>query len=119
MRVGAGLVFCFAVLAACRPGPTTAPAESMTWVSDPSLPDWVTKVMVDHRDARSWGSVEQATYRGDSVFLVHGEREDQTLFAENGVEICRFGGLAGIVMAGDCDIGQIRYVRTLYQRARR
>jgi hypothetical protein len=91
----------------------------MAWGTDPAVPNWVVKAIVDRRDTGSGGPVEEATYRGDRVFVLHGDREDQTLFAANGSELCRFGGIVGAVTAGDCDVGQIHYVRTLYDRERR
>jgi hypothetical protein len=39
--------------------------------------------------------------------------DEHTLFSEDGKEICKFGGYAGHVTSGVCNIERIIYVRTL------
>lgn len=87
--------------------------------ADAPLPDWVSKRIADRQ--KSYDAihlVEEATYNGKQVFeLYQGIADSQNehmLFSADGKLICLFGGLAGVVTSGTCDIGRITYVRTLW-----
>jgi hypothetical protein len=93
-------------------------AEPAAAASAP-LPDWVAKLIA----AQPFGSrtvVEEATYMGKPVFeVLPGDRSpdsgnEHVLHAEDGRVICEFGGFAGHVTSGSCNIGKINFVRTLY-----
>ena len=84
-----------------------------------SLPAWIAKAIAERRGTNSHDSIEESTYGGKRVFLITaGDRADtgdeHKLFDETGKEMCQFGGLAGHVTAGACDLDKIMYVRTLY-----
>jgi hypothetical protein len=82
------------------------------------LPQWLLKAIEAERKLPLPGSFEEATYEGKRVFeFIAGDRfdtgDEHTLFSEDGKEICKFGGFAGHVTSGVCNIGNIIYVRTL------
>ncbi|MCA1653943.1 MAG: hypothetical protein ABR588_00570 [Sphingomicrobium sp.] len=88
------------------------------------LPVWVTK-LISTQPARSSTVIEEATYRRHRVFvLMPSDRapdsgNEHVLHSQDGRIICEFGGIAGHVTVGSCDIEQIKFVRTLYpQRSR-
>jgi hypothetical protein len=83
------------------------------------LPAWVSKAILERENSGSRDVIEEATFNGVRAFLLHrGDRADtgdeHVLFDEDGSEICQFGGFAGRVSAGACNLEQIIYVRTLY-----
>jgi len=83
------------------------------------LPDWVTK-LIAVQPPRSRTVVEEATYLGKRVFeVLPGDRaadsgNEHVLHSEDGRVICEFGGFAGHVTAGTCEIAKIKFVRTIY-----
>lgn len=73
----------------------------------------------DFRGGRFPPVIEQVTYGGQTAYhTVATDRYDtgdeHSLFSEDGQLICRFGGYAGQVTSGSCDLEGIVYVRTLY-----
>lgn len=83
------------------------------------LPRWVAK-LVAAQSFRSRTVVEEATYMGKRVFQVlPGDRapdsgNEHVLRSEDGRVICEFGGFAGHVTSGSCEIDKIKFVRTIY-----
>lgn len=88
------------------------------------LPGWLAKLIAS-QSPKSGTVVEEASYRGHRVFeILPGDRAEDSgnehvLYADDGRVICEFGGFAGHVTAGRCDIGQIRFVRTVFPRRAR
>ena len=83
------------------------------------LPVWLGKMIAEKASSQSRDVIEQGSYKSKRVFeFISGDRfdtgDEHTLFDENGKEICRFGGLAGHVSQGVCDINEIVYVSTLF-----
>ena len=88
--------------------------------TDSPLPQWVVQSIKDHRAARSQDTIEEQDYMGQRAFeFISGTKfdtgDEHVLIANDGRQICQFGGIAGHVTRGTCDIDKIRYVRTLYQ----
>ena len=83
------------------------------------LPTWV-KNLIAKQGVRSRTVVEESIYDGVRVFeVLPGDRaadsgDEHVLYSEDGRVICMFGGYAGHVTAGSCNIGKIIYQRTLY-----
>jgi len=83
------------------------------------LPEWVTQLIAG-QPPRSRTVVEEATYMGKRVFeVLPGDRapdsgNEHVLRSEDGRVICEFGGFAGQVASGSCDMDKIMFVRTLY-----
>ena len=82
------------------------------------VPQWITTLVArEGSDSRS--VVEEVTYHGVRAFLVMPPyRGDDTgnehvLHSDDGGVICEFGGIAGQVTVGSCDLDDIKYVRTL------
>ena len=105
----AGLVVCLTAFLAqlCLSAEQTA-----------ALPQWLLKAIEVEKTLPHPGSFEEATYQGKRVFqFTRGDRSDtgdeHTLYSEDGREICKFGGFAGQVTSGTCNIDKIIYVRTL------
>jgi hypothetical protein len=86
---------------------------------DAPLPTWV-KSLIAEQSAPSHTVVEEAIYDGKRVFeILPGDRaadsgDEHILYSEDRSMICTFGGYAGHVTAGSCDIGMIFYRRTLF-----
>jgi hypothetical protein len=83
-----------------------------------ALPQWLFRAIEAEKMSAHPGSFEEVTYEGMRVFqFTRGDRVDtgdeHILFSEEGKEICKFGGFAGHVTSGVCDIHKIVYVRTL------
>lgn len=83
------------------------------------LPNWI-KQMVAKRTGNNGGTViEEARYRGQRTFIIMPEDRpsdsgnEHILYSSKGHIICEFGGLAGHVTVGSCDIEQIKFVRSL------
>jgi len=107
--------FCCAVLLLLQP--------RLAEGASTSLPVWVTKAIAERQAARSRDVIEESAYGGNRVFeIISGYRfdtgDEHVLFGEDGKEICKFGGFAGHVTSGSCDIAKVIYVRTLYQPKR-
>ena len=88
--------------------------------SDP-LPNWINQIIANQpQDSET--NVEEVRYRGHRAFLIMpGDRapdsgNEHILQAENGHIICEFGGMVGRVSVGSCNIDEIRYLRTLFER---
>lgn len=86
------------------------------------LPAWLNKRIADRQKSYNRiEEVEESTYEGKPAFHIFqgpvrdAENEHQLLSAD-GKLICEFGGLAGHVTSGTCDIDRIVYVRTIYKR---
>lgn len=82
------------------------------------LPQWLVKAIEAETKSRRGGSFEEARYEGKRVFLfirgdVFDTGDEHILFSEDGMEICKFGGLVGHVTSGVCKTDRIVYVRTL------
>jgi hypothetical protein len=81
------------------------------------LPKWLT-ALVEQLPA-SGTTVEESRYQGRRTFeVMPGDRapdsgNEHVLYSEDGKVICEFGGFAGHVTVGSCDIGAIKYVRTI------
>lgn len=87
--------------------------------AQPPLPAWVNKAIAVRKASRSQDVIEEAVYNGKRVFeIIAGDRfdtgDEHAVFAEDGKEICKFGGFVGRVSSGSCTINKIVYVRTLY-----
>jgi hypothetical protein len=83
------------------------------------LPAWVNEAIEERQASISFDVIEESTYDGARAFLlILGDRADtgdeHILFAEDGREICQFGGFVGRVTAGACDLEKIVYRRTLF-----
>jgi len=97
-------------------------ASQPAFAQDSSMPAWLNKRIADRQKSydRIEG-VEESTYYGKLAFHVFqgpvrdAENEHQLLSAD-GKLICEFGGIAGHVTSGACEIQKIVYVRTLYRR---
>jgi hypothetical protein len=88
------------------------------------LPSWLAK-LIAVQPRKSGTVIEEASYRGRRVFeIMPSDRapdsgNEHVLRAEDGRIICEFGGIAGHVTVGSCDIEQIKFVRTLFSRHER
>ncbi len=83
-----------------------------------ALPQWLLRAIEAEKKSAHPGLFEKETYEGTRVFeFIRGDRADtgdeHILFSEEGKEICKFGGIAGHVTSGVCDIQKVVYVRTL------
>lgn len=82
-------------------------------------PAWLAK-LVAAQPPQSSTVIEEATYDGRRVFhILPGDRGPDTgnehvLRSEDGKVMCEFGGVAGHVTRGSCDIDKIVYLRTIY-----
>lgn len=83
-----------------------------------ALPAWVTSLM-RQRPQHSRSVIEESIYQGRRAFLVMpsdrapDSGNEHVLHSEDGKIICEFGGFAGLVTIGSCDIAGIKFVRTL------
>jgi hypothetical protein len=90
-------------------------------VEEPLLPPTVAAAVAEGRISTNLLVVEEVTYQGDMAFHIIDSSffdigDEHALLDEDGQVICRFGGFAGQVASGSCDIAQIIYVRTLWER---
>ena len=89
-----------------------------------ALPVWVT-ALIRQQAPRSRTKIEESVYQGHRAFLVMpGDRapdsgNEHVLRSEDGRIICEFGGFAGHVTVGSCDIEAIKFVRVLFPQGRR
>ena len=109
---------------ACQAQPTL-PNQSMAAPTEPlkaregPLPVWVT-TLIKQQAAHSGTVIEESIYQGHRAFLVMpsdrvpDSGNEHVLHSEDGRIICEFGGLAGHVTVGSCDIDGINFVQTLY-----
>ncbi|HWY63271.1 MAG TPA: hypothetical protein VNW15_15325 [Rhizomicrobium sp.] len=83
-----------------------------------AIPAWLNQAIADRRASKSPDVIEEATYQGKRMFVLHhgvpDSGHEHMLLNADGKEICQFGGFVGRVTSGACDIGKIIYVRTLY-----
>lgn len=105
-----GLVICLSVLLAQLGCAETRKS---------SLPDWLLQLVAAEKKKTKPGTFEESRYNGNRAFhFIRGDIADRgdehVLFAEDGKEICRFGGIVGHVTSGKCDLGKIVHIRTLY-----
>lgn len=83
------------------------------------FPAWVSKLIAAQRP-ESKLVIEERRYQGHRVFEVMPlDRADDSgnehvLHAEDGHVICEFGGIAGHVTKGSCNINKISFVRTIF-----
>jgi len=115
-----GLLAC----SACQ-GQPTLPNESKAAPADQHgaregpLPVWVT-ALIKQQPANSTTVIEESVYQGRRAFLIMpsdraaDSGNEHVLHSEDGRIICEFGGLAGHVTVGSCDMDGIKYVQTLY-----
>ena len=109
---------------ACQAQPTL-PNQSMAAPTEPQkaragpLPVWVT-TLIKQQAAHSGTVIEESIYQGRRTFLVMPSNRapdngnEHVLHSEDGRIICEFGGLAGHVTIGSCDMDGINFVQTLY-----
>ena len=87
-----------------------------------ALPDWLT-TLIRRSPPESMPGVEEVTFRGQRAFhIMPADRvvdsgNEHVLYSEEGRIICEFGGLVGLVTTGSCDIGEIKFVRTIRRRS--
>jgi len=120
---------CVAIVAllacsACQAQPTV-PNQSVASKAEPRqvrkypLPAWVT-TLIKQQAAQSGTVIEESIYQGRRAFLVMpsdrapDSGNEHILHSEDGRIICEFGGLAGHVTVGSCDMDGINFVQTLY-----
>jgi hypothetical protein len=115
-----GLLAC----SACQRQPTlpivpkAAPAEQRRAREDP-IPVWVT-ALIKQQPAHSRTVIEESVYQGHRAFLVMppdrapDSGNEHVLHSDDGRIICEFGGFAGNVTVGSCDMDGIKFVQTLY-----
>jgi hypothetical protein len=66
--------------------------------------------------------IEESTLQGRRVFhVMPSDRADDVgnehvLYAQDGQIICEFGGIAGQVAVGTCDVAEIKFVRTIFKQ---
>jgi hypothetical protein len=106
----------------CRKAPadsTNVPPAQQQQTNQTDLPDWVT-TLIGQQPPRSSTVIEESSYQGHRAFLVMPSDRccdtgnEHVLHSEDGRIICEFGGFAGHVTVGSCDIDGIKYVRTLF-----
>ena len=109
---------------ACQ-GQPTLPNQSMAAPAKPQqardnlLPIWVT-TLIEEQAVHSGTVIDESRYQGHRAFLVMpsdrtpDSGDEHVLHAEDGRIICEFGGLAGHVTVGSCDMDGINFVQTLY-----
>ena len=67
-------------------------------------------------------SIEESVYQGQRAYLIMpadrapDSGNEHVLYSGDGRIICEFGGLAGHVTVGSCNIDGIKFVRTLHSR---
>jgi hypothetical protein len=117
-------IICLLACSACQTQSTLpnesmeAPAERQQALEGP-LPVWVT-TLVKQQPAHSGTVIEESLYQGHRSFLVMpsdrapDSGNENVLRSEDGRIICEFGGLAGQVAVGSCDMEGINFVQTLY-----
>jgi hypothetical protein len=87
------------------------------------MPAWLNKRIADRQKSYNRIElVEESLYLGKRAFEVfQGDVRDadneHQLLSDDGKLICEFGGFAGHVVSGSCDLDKIVYVRTLYRRS--
>jgi hypothetical protein len=88
-----------------------------------ALPAWVIS-LVSQQPQHSRTVIEESIYRGRRAFLVMpsdrapDSGNEHVLHSEDGKVICEFGGFAGHVTVGSCDIAGIKFVRTVIGNTR-
>lgn len=98
------------VIAACDTRPVPPP--------DTSIPAWLRQQV--SKGGRFPPVIEQVTYSGQPAYhTIATDRfdtgDEHSLFSSDGKLLCRFGGMAGRVTSGSCDLDKIVYVSTLYR----
>lgn len=120
---GSGLFVILSALLACSgchaEQPTNSKVSGGEGERASGLPAWV-NTLIGQQAPQSRTVVEESIYQGHRAFLVMpadrapDSGNEHVLHAEDGHIICEFGGFAGHVTVGSCDIEGIKYVRTLY-----
>jgi hypothetical protein len=112
---------CWALASVCvlAMGGQSAAVSAQT----PSMPAWLNKRMADREKSYNRiEKVEESQYLGRRAFQifqgkVRDANNEHQLLSDDGKLICEFGGIAGHVVSGNCDIDKIVYVKTLYERS--
>jgi hypothetical protein len=123
--LGSGLMVVVSAFVACSGCHAEQPSNSKDQKGrGGDLPAWVS-TLIGQQPAHSTTVVEESVYQGHRAFLVMpsdrapDSGNEHVLHAEDGRIICEFGGFAGHVTVGSCDIDGIKYVRTLYPSSQR
>jgi hypothetical protein len=88
---------------------------------DVPLPDWVTS-LIRQQPQHGRTVIEESVYHGHRAFLVMPSNRapdsgnEHVLHSEDGKVVCEFGGFAGHVTVGACDLDDVKFVRTLFPR---
>ncbi len=83
-----------------------------------ALPKFIEQ-MIDKAARHDGTVIEEARYKGQRAFhVIAGNRpadggNEHILYSNDGHIVCEFGGIAGHVTVGSCDIASIKYVRNL------
>lgn len=107
-------IFALAVVASTA---VTACDTRPAFLLDASVPSWLRQQVSD--GGRFPPVVEQVTYNGHAAYHTiatdrYDTGDEHSLFSPDGKLICRFGGVAGVVTSGSCELDNIVYVSTLY-----
>lgn len=114
-------IFGFLACSACQ-GQQTSPKESEATRAEPQraqeapLPEWLT-ALIKQQPANS---IEESVYQGKRAYLIMpadrnpDSGNEHILYSGDGHIICEFGGLAGHVTVGSCDMNGIKFVQTLH-----
>jgi|GEM_PF-6873729 len=84
---------------------------------DPSIPAWLRQQVSE--GGRFPPVIEAVSYRGQPAFHTiatdrYDTGDEHSLFSSDGRLICVFGGIAGRVTSGSCELDKIVYLSTLY-----
>ena len=96
----------------------TFPLESLAASNNQPLPPWLENLISDQSRNLYPDEIEESSYGGKRTYLItHADQADtgheHVLRDDDGKEICEFGGFAGRVTSGSCDIEKIEYERTV------
>src|SRR5262249_19753272 len=93
------------------------PQHSFGQTTETPLPVWVKEYIAKQKSSNYPDTIEECLYKNKRVFeIIDGAGADtgheHVLKDEDGKSICEFGGFAGHVTAGSCELDKIIYVRT-------
>lgn len=104
-----GLIAALAITS-CVTGPSAAP--------DRDMPAWLAQQISD--GLRPPRVIERVIYDGLPAYHVltgpADAGDEHGLFLADGTLVCRFGGFAGRVSSGSCELDRIEYVSTVYRQ---
>jgi hypothetical protein len=95
-------------------------ASTQSRAADPQpLPKWLQEAIAANAKKKTPDTYEESLYLGNRAFhMIRGDRADtgdeHLLFAEDGRQICQFGGFVGRVTAGSCELDKIIYVWKIF-----